>query len=228
MTLIKLICQNEKCKKEFEVENLHRNHKYCSSKCYHNSGKKGKPPKKEHKKCIVCNKEIPLVNQRFCSVKCKVTYWKDKEKNIVKYVPEERVCPICNNIFFAGGRGNKKKSTKYCSRKCQGISKQKEMNDSNDLTRSRMWRRFRKEIILERKHECEFCNIKIDNERKIQLHHIIPIKNGGNNDKSNLMILCLKCHAIIEHLTKIGYKHNKIFDPIKLIELLKNKIYNIK
>jgi hypothetical protein len=45
-------------------------------------------------------------------------------------------------------------------------------------------------------------NIKIDNcfvcdEKAIHRHHIIPLKNGGNNKQKNIVGLCGACHKII-------------------------------
>lgn len=221
MTNVKLICKT--CGKEFETEYFRRNHKYCSSECYHKSGLKGKPPIKERRKCIVCNDDIPLPNRRFCSIKCRSIYWTGRERNIQKFVPEEKICPICNKIFLVGGRDNKRKSSIYCSKECQHLGCRKNVDNHSDYERSASWFDQREEILNERGIKCEFCR-DIDVKERIQLHHIIPVQNGGNYDKENLMLLCLKCHAIIGYLTKTGYKNNKNFNPkemiIKLKELL--------
>jgi 5-methylcytosine-specific restriction endonuclease McrA len=40
---------------------------------------------------------------------------------------------------------------------------------------------------------CVKCGCK-DN---LTLHHIIPLKNGGTNKYSNIMVLCVECHRKI-------------------------------
>ena len=38
-------------------------------------------------------------------------------------------------------------------------------------------------------------NCKIYNSNKIlQIHHIVPVRNGGQNVESNLIVICKKCH----------------------------------
>lgn len=39
---------------------------------------------------------------------------------------------------------------------------------------------------------CEVCRGKGS-----EIHHIVPIKNGGNNDKRNLLRVCVECHEKI-------------------------------
>ncbi|MBU0978199.1 MAG: HNH endonuclease [Nanoarchaeota archaeon] len=38
---------------------------------------------------------------------------------------------------------------------------------------------------------CKFCGTT----QKLCIHHILPIKQGGTNDSSNLIHLCLSCHS---------------------------------
>ena len=37
---------------------------------------------------------------------------------------------------------------------------------------------------------CEKCGSNL----KLQIHHKKPLKDGGTNDSSNLMLLCFDCH----------------------------------
>lgn len=42
---------------------------------------------------------------------------------------------------------------------------------------------------------CEQCMEKGIYRRVEEVHHILPLKNGGNHNKSNLISLCHECHA---------------------------------
>ncbi len=44
---------------------------------------------------------------------------------------------------------------------------------------------------------CQQCGIK-ESGRKHNVHHIIPRRNGGDNELSNLVLLCTGCHALVE------------------------------
>lgn len=57
-----------------------------------------------------------------------------------------------------------------------------------------------------KQHEvCEICK-----ERKpLEVHHIVPLSEGGKNDFDNFIALCGKCHVLIHEkdkttLTKLG------------------------
>ena len=54
--------------------------------------------------------------------------------------------------------------------------------------------------VLERdSFTCTLCGVRQDNEeRQLDVHHIIPYKNGGTNDLSNLITVCRSCHNKIE------------------------------
>lgn len=47
---------------------------------------------------------------------------------------------------------------------------------------------------LQNKPHCEFCGN--DNEKILQIHHIKPVCEGGNNAEKNLIILCPNCHKL--------------------------------
>lgn len=92
--------------------------------------------------------------------------------------------------------------------------------------------------------ECANC----DNTQDLQLHHIVPLGNGGTNKNSNIVCLCSICHSKvhdknmknIKELTKIGLvkarargstlgrpsKGDKDID--KAIKLYDSKEYSVK
>ena len=64
------------------------------------------------------------------------------------------------------------------------------------------WRRTR-QLCYERDNwlcadcECRCLNTrdsKLHPKRKIQAHHIVPRRDGGSDDLSNLVTLCMSCH----------------------------------
>lgn len=65
------------------------------------------------------------------------------------------------------------------------------------------------------KAHCEFCGN--DKEAILQIHHIKPVSQGGDNKDSNLVILCPNCHKLahahlisVEEL-KTAKKMKKVF-----------------
>jgi len=50
--------------------------------------------------------------------------------------------------------------------------------------------------ILERdKRTCQDCGARPGEGVALQVHHILPVHQGGNNDESNLVTLCSNCHG---------------------------------
>lgn len=54
------------------------------------------------------------------------------------------------------------------------------------------WNYRRNEIFFRYKGICQNCGIKL---RKFHIHHILPLSQSGNNDLSNLTLLCEECHS---------------------------------
>lgn len=50
----------------------------------------------------------------------------------------------------------------------------------------------KKQKIIEEKCECEIC--KYGFVPVLQVHHIIPVSEGGDNEQENLILLCPNCH----------------------------------
>jgi 5-methylcytosine-specific restriction endonuclease McrA len=48
---------------------------------------------------------------------------------------------------------------------------------------------------LKRIHVCQKCKKRFS--ETLEIHHKIPVRNGGTNTKENLMVVCKKCHAIL-------------------------------
>lgn len=71
---------------------------------------------------------------------------------------------------------------------------------------SAWWRRRRKEVYERDQWVCQECGVKCLSSagaknykgRRIQAHHIIPRRNGGSDELSNLETLCTTCHMTKE------------------------------
>ncbi len=56
-----------------------------------------------------------------------------------------------------------------------------------------------------RRNECKCCNARFERDELMLLdvHHKIPMRNGGSNNKSNLISICIACHALVHKILKI-------------------------
>ena len=58
---------------------------------------------------------------------------------------------------------------------------------------------------------CQLCGKRF---QLLHIHHKIPIKKGGSNDKSNLIQVCSRCHRNL-HNKKIKEEDNKKLEKPK-------------
>ena len=53
----------------------------------------------------------------------------------------------------------------------------------------------REQILLEFNNKCVACNLEI--KEILEVHHLLPVSMGGNNELYNLAVLCPNCHRIL-------------------------------
>jgi len=62
--------------------------------------------------------------------------------------------------------------------------------------------KFRKAIYKKFNNQCSICNESLHNGENVELHHIIPVKDGGKYTLSNIQPLHQICHASITYKPK--------------------------
>lgn len=66
---------------------------------------------------------------------------------------------------------------------------------------SRKYRKARREVLKEKNYTCELCGMDAG---VMHIHHIVPIRKGGNLiEKENMMVLCMTCHRLLHSLEGI-------------------------
>lgn len=109
-------------------------------------------------------------------------------------------CEHCYKEFEILIRYNSKLICKQCHKKLWHNS---EMN------------KLREKVLIRDNYSCQLCGV---NNCVLEIHHIIPIKQGGFTEMDNLITLCYFCHREKFH----NYKHqdngvNKVIEEIKNI-----------
>lgn len=131
--------------------------------------------------CQHCGKpyEPNRPNQKWCSERCGHLGRGEQAEKL------EKICAFCGETFLAY-----QKNTVYCSDKCrrQAYRKTRGLN-----LNKRFWQNLR-EFVLERdNYTCQDCG-KFLMDIGLAVHHIKPLYKGGNNNETNLISLCHKCH----------------------------------
>jgi 5-methylcytosine-specific restriction endonuclease McrA len=62
--------------------------------------------------------------------------------------------------------------------------------------------KFRKAIYEKHKYKCAACNEFLTNQEKVELHHIIPKKDGGLYTLKNIVPLHKTCHESVTFAKK--------------------------
>lgn len=67
------------------------------------------------------------------------------------------------------------------------------------------WNDVREQVLERDGYECRFCGMSDEehNEkcgRSLDVHHVIPRADGGEDRTDNLVALCLSCHRTLENL----------------------------
>ena len=148
------------------------------------------------KECLFCkqlfdadSREVKRGNAKYCSISCKCSH-----KNIIRPM-KKCTCIYCNNIFES-----KSTKAKYCSSTCKSKHYRQLMSTEQAGTRKLQ------NILLT--FSCENCKWQ---EGPRDVHHILPVSEGGKNELSNLITLCPNCHRLA---------HRNLFSKDKLIQLV--------
>lgn len=159
-------------------------HYFCSSKCQyeyrHLNNSKEIQCELCGKKIIRRNSHIKNKKKLFCSRKCK-NIWKNENTTKIQLN-----CCQCNKQFSNYQYRVNANKFNFCSRKCY-----QEWKLENKFV---YYKNYRFQAFQYFDKKCEICGFdKI--KGILEVHHID--KNRKNNEKSNLIILCPNCHAII-------------------------------
>lgn len=197
------------------------NRKFCSRKCKEqwasqNIRGENHPNWKGKIKrvCKFCGKEFQvfpwIIKERkgkFCSYKCHGKWMSEnlKEKNGLHWKGGKiaRYCIVCGKKFTVSKCFVKKDKAKFCSRKCQGQWKSKNIRGKNHHN----WQgglsfepygiefnnKLRKQIRKRDNYICQECGLTQEQlGYKLSVHHIDY--NKKNNKPDNLISLCRSCH----------------------------------
>jgi hypothetical protein len=148
----------------------------------------------------MCNKKFYPYNAerekgggKFCSEKCYFEYRKN-----IKVKNRTHICRFCKKTFYR----DSSHQYIYCSQRCFGrdnigrrLSPKTEFKRQNGKRPyPKLWTEALKSIIRDRdNHRCTDCGCpESENIKNLDVHHIDNNKN--NNELSNLISLCMRCH----------------------------------
>jgi len=107
----------------------------------------------------------------------------------------EKKCIVCGAPLTG-------RQTKFCSEKC---ARYHWLNNT--------WDGLRRQALERDRYTCQKCGRRYP-EVKVEVHHILPLKYGGENKLENLITLCHDCHRHMMHTRK---------NEIRIVESVKSR-----
>jgi 5-methylcytosine-specific restriction endonuclease McrA len=89
----------------------------------------------------------------------------------------------------------------YHCYECYGSTKLWAPKPDSDKTKYKRSKAHRDLVKLHSAGFCELCLLKesqLPAKTVLHAHHVIPYENGGSSDRSNLWIVCDRCHALVD------------------------------
>ena len=116
--------------------------------------------------------------------------WKKRQQKIYDARKLQK-CLQCPTMF------KPKFGKKFCTNKCYSYHnnkmKYKKRSEHNKATQST----YREIILSYFDYTCYICGHKSKELNDLEIHHKIPLSNGGRNHILNVVCICLRCHKDI-------------------------------
>lgn len=113
------------------------------------------------------------------------------------------ICAGCNAKFYTHQTKFHRKKRWCGSSECLNVIDTKVKHANYKKQRKKMESgKFRHGVVSELREyikmrdklTCRLCKMFLESN-VLQVHHIIPVSNGGTDDKKNLVLLCYHCHT---------------------------------
>lgn len=179
-------------------------------------------------KCKNCEindtiKYSKYTNGNFCSLKCARIFSSKEKRSFInekvsktlkdKALEKEKKysCDKCSKIFISLKylRPERNKHCDNCKRKAVHV---KNLNDIDSILICST--RTVAKILKRGEIKCVMCGW---DKTTLDIHHILPKKEGGTDDNSNLIPLCPNCHRMA---------HEKLYDKEDLIKFNLKEIFS--
>lgn len=112
-------------------------------------------------------------------------------------------CAGCNQYFYSSETVMYRKKRCCGSESCVEVIdekvkkanyKRKMQRIENGKFRNGVTKEIRETILQRDNNRCKLCHYRHNEPYMMQVHHIVPVSNGGDDSHENLCSLCKPCH----------------------------------
>jgi 5-methylcytosine-specific restriction protein A len=57
----------------------------------------------------------------------------------------------------------------------------------------------REKILIRDNNRCRLCKYRFNESYSVQIHHVVPVSHGGDDNELNLCTLCKDCHTKVHN-----------------------------
>lgn len=114
-----------------------------------------------------------------------------------------KCCALCGREIPANRKSN---NTKYCSERCQRKASLTPSRVSDIIERGKRKSKRNPDLLFAFGHKCAICGWSIPQwipgykhhelAGGCEMHHVIPVCEGGTEETTNLILLCPNCHKM--------------------------------
>ncbi len=109
----------------------------------------------------------------------------------------ERRCDQCGNVYLANLRRLERGWSKFCDKTCANTARVAHRKRDTIYKRMNSRSKIKEEIRLRDSHSCRECGLNQEFPR-LEVHRIVPEKDGGIYSLENCITVCRSCHKKIE------------------------------
>ncbi len=124
---------------------------------------------------------------KYCSKECRKfgqAYYQHREEL-------EKSCVVCNKRFLTY-----KKRQKYCSKECyKKVNKAASISYKTNHRERMPYLKIRFQVFERDKFRCHYCGRGAEDGVKLVVDHILPKKQNGQDELSNLITACEECNV---------------------------------
>ncbi len=113
----------------------------------------------------------------------------------------KRICELCSKHFMVEAKEVRRGWGRFCSLRCANIWRATGRRNHRYLGGRAypyvtLSEEIREEVLKRDNYQCTICGT---NQKRLCIHHLVPVRLGGTDDLDNLTTVCDSCHIKLDN-----------------------------